>query len=187
MSAALDLDSYREVAEWFEDGHEISDGGSAWVKVDPDDPTIVARLGYYAEAYQEYAWACFNGDYIGPHIPVYYAIHEEAEEDGAICIMERLEPLDYDHVLTEVAGSRWSNAWIEYYGDGNYCDAIFEMTRQFPPEEGWIGHETITEDFLYLQAQLVEDGRALAYSIDIHDQNVMQRRDGTLVITDPWC
>jgi hypothetical protein len=41
-------------------------------------------------------------------------------------------------------------------------------------------------EFFHTAKALYKAGRSAGYGWDMHTENVMQRGDGTLVVTDPW-
>lgn len=185
MTTVFDLKSYDDIEEWYGEGREISDGGSAWVLEDPNDPTMCARFTRCDLAHESFVQyvldGCFDGN---PHAPVLYAYEQCGHGDGYVVIMETLSHLPYEHVLRGLGCDYWSDGWLELFGSGDLDEARRNIIDGYPDT---IGHECLTDEFLLLQQELHYIGHDHGFNVDMHDMNIMERADGTAVITDPWC
>ena len=140
-----------------------------------DDPW----LGYYH-------WiVAKNQD--NPFVPKIYSHREFG--DYYITIMERLEPSTLidevssirDHIVEgninkkelfdDFVGHGYNDRDCKYIVD--LCEAIVNHTDAFTTDD--------EESYQW------EDNWQEFTKIDLHDGNFMERGDGTIVITDPWC
>ena len=111
--------------------------------------------------------------------------------------MERLQPLKHGSPeeamiwilsdLAEIAFLKWSDAlkqikspkaW-EHYPYGTRWQAAAALMNN-PQSQEYYHNLFATMQDLY------REGRASGHAWDLHTENVMQRKDGTLVITDPY-
>lgn len=127
---------------------------------------------------------------------------ERFEIDGEPFLQISLEKLDPLPKQTPIEGIIWLMS--DDAADGRPWSETFNLMRKARhPKWKWFdGYDVIYHDVAEMMGmsgakeyygqlyktmqQLVQLGKKRGYGWDLHTENVMQRNDGTPVITDPW-
>jgi 3-deoxy-D-manno-octulosonic acid (KDO) 8-phosphate synthase len=140
-------------------------GSGCYAKVfETDDPDIVVKTYRYDTSYDLFLKYISTRGGVDKHLPLIHSVEHNEDEDITEVYMEKLYKLPSNHPAVRLyfkSTGRWSNV------------------------NGWMGHSKSLDESLEALQEKTEE---LGYSVpmDIHEDNVMQRADGTLVITDPW-
>lgn len=129
-----------------------------------------------------------------PHWPKFYSMQDQtgrASEFARFLIqgrpymqiaMERLTGIEsIEAFVVELMGRAvkqgrpWS--WVQRRLIRSYSDRVQEYVRE---------NQQQLQDLYSAMIVAHQQGQRLGYVWDLHQGNVMRRRDGTLVITDPW-
>lgn len=118
-----------------------------------------------------------------PHTPKIHRFYKEPNGSFYVAIMEKLESLDRAHI-------DFVNAVREYaYDEISYADLVEQAKSMtgIPNAEAFVDFI----DYLIDKTDVIRRGGWDEYemdarTLDIHSGNWMLRRDGTLVLIDPW-
>lgn len=139
-------------------------------------------LDYYEEVIKT------NQD--NPCVPKVFSLKVQRSDGYYICIMERLvsSPFDTDiikvkrairsYVLGDLTREEWLDEIIDHpklIGHPGYMLKIMDEIRDRSDLDDECYDDTDWDDMWNLRR------------VDLHSDNILQRADGQLVITDPWC
>lgn len=140
---------------------EIGAGDNAVVMAHPDHPDIAVRLSPEPDNFLVYATLCHTDLAGSPYRKMLPLVHDVRflRHQGTACVVERLLPLD------------------------GYFEEIDDIGREFPDQAA---------AFYALCGEILQKAELRGLDLTCWDLgsgnasfNVMQRRDGTLVIADP--
>lgn len=152
---------------------ELGSGIAATTLARPDDEAPVYKVYTHDPGYEKFlSYARQNQD--NPHVPKIMAVGKlPLNKERTLHIhgvkMERLQPLSLDHPLRGMMENRYRGFSGESEDVRRQIRDNTELKEKYPKF-----HETLT--------QLLDQSDYL----DLHSQNIMQRKDGTPVITDPY-
>lgn len=154
-----EIDSYtylNEIPEW----EFLGRGSFASVFASDSYPDVVLKIANARDAWRIYALHCLYGVITGPHSLKIHAVRYIKEKDIIVAVMERLEPLSEENHEKIFSTNPRSKNIREFY------DVLSGSLLEF--------FEVL--DNSYSSTKCV---------FDLHDDNIMQRKDGTIVVTDP--
>lgn len=141
-----------------------------------DDPW----LAYYEEVIKH--------NQNNPCVPKVYSLNIQRSDGYYICVMERLITQSYDSAV------RSAKSYIRDYVMSNltrdeWLDKIIDYPKLIPHPGYMLKIMDEIRDRSDLDDECCYDGDDLwnLRRIDLHTDNILQRANGQLVITDPWC
>lgn len=153
------------------------------------DPTRVLKISLYDSGYRDFIG--YIEELNSQHLPKIYLVH--MDDDCCYVVLERLHSLvSWQKNMWERIVDKLEDTCNYHYGDQLFykdvaddieysIDSAYENTKH----KAWT-KAVFTEDMINVCLALIFLGKEENRSIDLHGGNVMSRKDGTLVITDPW-
>lgn len=152
---------------------ELGSGIAATTIARPDDNSPVYKLYSHDPGYEKFlAHARENQD--NPHFPKIMAVGKvPLNKEKTLHLrgvkMERLQPLSPDHPLHDMMMDRFSGFAGSSSNVKKHLESNTELKEKYPKF-----HKTLN------------DLADRSHYLDLHPGNIMQRKDGTPVITDPY-
>lgn len=162
-------------------------------------PRETTHMDLALRTFMEFYNFCKNNP--SKHLPKFSELNE-VEVDGEVftqIIMEKLNSIPNGSVeeamvwiLSDIASKdhiKWKSA-VSFLSNEDFWDEYKEDVPAAAKPKNIVVHfkqnETIYEQLYNLMKFLYKTGKAKQMGWDLHTENVMQRKDGTLVIVDPW-
>jgi len=144
----------------------------------PTKPDQVLKFYHNDSAYHRFAKYAHENHKNDPHLPKVYGVHPIDDHIGVVR-MEKLHPLDMEKPHNQKLIGQTSNLWGAHQADEHLNDS---------PEHPLTGqgikniHPGLHKTIKGIHSQF----RHKNYTFDLHGANIMQRVDGTHVVTDPY-